>query len=47
MEKEGSTYNIQNDVNAEGYFGIKVMPQGANLCLLEAEEEGEIKAIVS
>ena len=41
----GMTYNIQNIFHAQGYFAIKVTPMGANLCLLEEQEEGELKAL--
>lgn len=43
---EGSTYNIQQALHAEGYFNIKSRPMGANLCLLEEQEEGDIKTMI-
>lgn len=30
----------------EGYFSLKATPLGANLCLLEAVDEGEIQALL-
>lgn len=30
----------------EGYFGVKITPLGANLCLREESEEGEIKGLI-
>ncbi|MCH84931.1 DUF4283 domain protein [Trifolium medium] len=30
----------------QGYFGVKITPLGANLVLLEEQEEGEIKALM-
>lgn len=46
MEKHGMTYNVQESLYKEGYSGIKATPLGANLCLLEEEEVGEIGAMV-
>lgn len=40
------TLNIHEAFHSEGYFRVKVTPLGANLCLLEEQEEGEIKALV-
>lgn len=40
------TYNIQKTLHAKGYFKIKTTPLGANLCLLEEQEEGELKAMI-
>src|SRR3954468_14848507 len=40
------TYNIQNSFELEGYFAIKVTPLGANLCLLEEFEDGEIRNLI-
>ena len=39
------TYNIQNIFHTQGYFAIKVTPLGANYCLLEESEDGELKAL--
>lgn len=41
------TYNIQQAFQLEGYFTIKVTSLGANLCLIEEEEEGEIQALIN
>lgn len=30
----------------EGYFGVKVTPMGANICLLEEDFEGEITTLI-
>ncbi|XP_058727198.1 uncharacterized protein LOC131598634 [Vicia villosa] len=46
VENPGATYNIQEYFNMEGYFGVKVTPMGANLCLLEESEEGELSALI-
>ncbi|XP_058783963.1 uncharacterized protein LOC131658712 [Vicia villosa] len=46
VEKAGMTYNIQKALHTEGYFNIKATPLGANLCLLEEQEEGEIKTMI-
>lgn len=40
------TYNIQEAFHAKGHFRIKVTPLGANLCLLEEQEEGDLKDLV-
>ncbi|CAK8572702.1 unnamed protein product [Lathyrus sativus] len=42
----GSSYNIHTHFEAEGYFSIKVTPLGANFCLLEEMEEGEIHGLI-
>jgi hypothetical protein len=42
----GMTYNIQNAFHRQGYFGVKVTPLGANLTLLEGQEEGEVQALI-
>lgn len=42
----GSIYDIQTHFKMEGYFSIKVTPLGANLCLLEEVEEGEIADLI-
>ncbi|XP_058733452.1 uncharacterized protein LOC131605070 [Vicia villosa] len=46
VEVPGDTYNLQERFTKEGYFGVKVTPMGANLCLLEENEEGMIKDII-
>ena len=43
VSASGKTYNIQDIFHTQGYFGIKVM--GANFCLLEELEDGELKAL--
>ncbi|XP_058780930.1 uncharacterized protein LOC131655034 [Vicia villosa] len=47
VEESGMSYNIPEAFNIEGYFRVKVTPIGANLCLLEEMEEGEIVALIS
>jgi hypothetical protein len=42
----GMTYNIQNAFHSQGYFGVKVTHLGANLSLLEGQEEGEVEALM-
>ncbi|CAL5214380.1 unnamed protein product [Lathyrus oleraceus] len=42
----GATYNMQRTFQYEGYFSLKVTPLGANLYLLEENEEGELEALV-
>ncbi|KAI5384542.1 hypothetical protein KIW84_071518 [Lathyrus oleraceus] len=42
----GATYNMQRTFQYEGYFSLKVTPLGANLFLLEENEEGELEALV-
>lgn len=44
VETPSITYNIQDMLYKEGFFGIQVTPLGANLCLLEENMEAEIKA---
>ncbi|GAU35431.1 hypothetical protein TSUD_375210 [Trifolium subterraneum] len=39
-------FNIQDEFHMQGYFGVKITPIGANLVLLEDQEEGEIKALM-
>ncbi|XP_058758209.1 uncharacterized protein LOC131631431 [Vicia villosa] len=46
VENSGTMYNLQEYFNMEGYFGVKVTPLGANLCLLEEDVEGELKALI-
>ncbi|XP_058741575.1 uncharacterized protein LOC131613953 [Vicia villosa] len=46
VETPGMTFDIQEAFHSEGYFRVKATPLGANLCLLEEQEEGEIKALV-
>lgn len=46
MENHGISYNIQEALNMEGYFLIKVTPFGENLYLLEEREEIELKALL-
>jgi hypothetical protein len=41
----GMSYNIQNAFHRQAYFGVKVTPLGANLTLLEGQEEGEVQAL--
>jgi hypothetical protein len=41
------TYNIQDAFHTQGYFGVKVTPLGANLALLEGQEEGEVEALLA
>lgn len=41
------TYSIQDEFHKEGYFTIKATPLGANRVLLEAEDEGEIPALIN
>ncbi|KAI5397709.1 hypothetical protein KIW84_063506 [Lathyrus oleraceus] len=40
MDNPGSTYNIQDMFNFEGYFAIQVTLLGSNLCLLEERGGG-------
>jgi hypothetical protein len=42
----GMSYNIQNAFHRQGYFGVKITPLGANLTLLEGQEEGEVQALL-
>ncbi|XP_045802504.1 uncharacterized protein LOC123896113 [Trifolium pratense] len=42
----GLSYNIQEEFHRQGYFGVKITPLGANLVLLEDQEEGEVKALM-
>lgn len=42
----GTTYNIQESFILEGYSKIKATPLGANLCLLEENEPGELEFLV-
>jgi hypothetical protein len=42
----GTTYNIQNALNSQGYFGVKITPLEANLALLEDQEEGNVEALL-
>lgn len=43
----GSTYNMQSSFEVVGFFSVKVTSIGANLCLLEDNEEGFLEAIIS
>ncbi|GAU48536.1 hypothetical protein TSUD_282880 [Trifolium subterraneum] len=42
----GMTYRIQDEFHMQGYFGVKITPLGANLALLQDQEEGEIQALM-
>jgi hypothetical protein len=42
----GTTYNIQNALHAQGYFGVKITLIGSNLSLLEGQEDGEVEALM-
>lgn len=46
VETTGMTYNLQEYLNMEGYFAVKVTPLRDNLFLLEKCNEGELKALV-
>ncbi|XP_058750274.1 uncharacterized protein LOC131623292 [Vicia villosa] len=46
VSNPGNSYNIQDQFFQEGYFQIKITPLGANLCLLEEEEEGDIEVLI-
>ncbi|PNX61493.1 hypothetical protein L195_g052481, partial [Trifolium pratense] len=46
VNHSGMSYNIQDEFHRQGYFGVKITPLGANLVLLEDQEEGEIKALL-
>lgn len=46
LEKAGSTYNIQEAFNIEGFFGNKITPLGANLCLMEEETKRALKSLI-
>ncbi|XP_058775700.1 uncharacterized protein LOC131649953 [Vicia villosa] len=46
VEVPGSTYNIQGALHAEGHFSIKATQMGANLCLLEEMEEGDLVTLI-
>lgn len=47
VHHSGISYNIHNSFEIEVYFSIKATPLGANLCLLEEIEDGEIKNMIS
>lgn len=47
VENSGMTYNIQYYFHLEGYSLIKAMSLGADLCLLEENEEGEVEYLVN
>ncbi|XP_058776480.1 uncharacterized protein LOC131650787 [Vicia villosa] len=42
----GTTYDIQEVFDMEGYFGVKVTPLGARLCLLEDRGEGVLEELI-
>ncbi|GAU24569.1 hypothetical protein TSUD_149100 [Trifolium subterraneum] len=46
VRQPGLSYNIQNEFHIQGYFGVKVTPLGANLTLLEGQDEGEVEALM-
>lgn len=46
VETAGITYNIKNALHTKGYFKIKATPMGANFCLLEEQEDGELKVMI-
>ncbi|GAU37335.1 hypothetical protein TSUD_395160 [Trifolium subterraneum] len=46
VHEPSMTYNIQSAFHRQGYFGVKVTPLGANLALLEGQEDGEVKTLM-
>jgi hypothetical protein len=46
VAQSGMSYNIQEAFHREGYFGVKIIPLGSNLTLLEEQEEGEVEALM-
>jgi hypothetical protein len=46
VAQAGMSYNIQSAFHSQGYFGVKVTPLGANLTLLEGQDDGEVKALM-
>ncbi|GAU48228.1 hypothetical protein TSUD_184080 [Trifolium subterraneum] len=46
VKEPDMAYNIQNSFHRQGYFGVKVTPLGANLCLLQGQDEGEVQALI-
>ncbi|KAI5434689.1 hypothetical protein KIW84_021493 [Lathyrus oleraceus] len=46
VENSGLTYRMQDIFHVEGYFPMKVTPLGANLCLLEEQEDGGSMALI-
>lgn len=43
---QGKSYSIQDILYGEGYFNVKVIPLGANLCILESPLEGVVEAML-
>lgn len=43
----GTTYCMQQEFHRQGIFTIKAIPMGANLVLLESDEEGEVNALIN
>lgn len=46
MLESRMSYNMQTIFETNGYFAVKVTLLGANLCLLEERDAGEIKKLV-
>lgn len=43
----GESYNLQTYFEIEGFFSVKIIPLGANICVLEEMEEGVILDLMS
>lgn len=46
VEEPQMTYNVQCSLHEEGYYNVKAIPLGANLCLLEGKEEGVLEFLL-
>lgn len=47
VKNPGSTHMVQEWMNMQGFFSVKVMPMGANKVLMEEMEEGIIPALLA
>lgn len=47
VENPGTTYDLQEIFNREGFFSIYITPLGANLCLLEDRVDGTISTLLA
>lgn len=47
VTRSGTSYAVQEELNKHGFFAVKATPLGANLVLLEAEDEEAIPNLIN
>lgn len=46
VKEVGMTYNIQDLLDIDGFFGVKGTTLGKNLCLMEDRDEGAVERLL-